>query len=96
MTSSEFVAIQSSVSVVEDNKTISRQWKGLLRQQQHATVRNSIMTKENIVATKLEKNPKKNVATLQKMSRYCGRDKGKNICSDKEIYVASFFRSSKE
>ena len=41
---------------VQDNKTMSRQRKGLLRQQQHAIVRNSIVTK-------VEKNPRKNAVT---------------------------------
>ena len=33
------------------------------RKQQHAVVRNSVATWENIVATKVEKNHRKNVAT---------------------------------
>ena len=57
------VATQSSVSIVQDNKTMSRQRKGLSRQQQHTTMRNSVVTEENIVTTKVEKNYTKNVAT---------------------------------
>ena len=41
----ESVSTQNLVSAVQDNKTMSRQRKGLWRQQQHATVRNSIATK---------------------------------------------------
>ena len=50
---------QSSVSVVQDNKTLSRQRKILSPQQIHATVRNSVATKEISVATKVEKNHKR-------------------------------------
>ena len=49
MTSSEFFVTQSLVSAMQDNKTMSRQRKGLSQQQQHATVRNFIVTKENII-----------------------------------------------
>ena len=52
---------QSSVSAMQDNKTMQRQRKGMLQQQQHATVRNSVAKKENIVTTKVEKKPIKNV-----------------------------------
>ena len=41
---------QSSVSAMQDNKTMSRQRKSLSRQQTYAVVRNSGAPKENYVA----------------------------------------------
>ena len=47
----------------QGNKSMSRHRSFMSRQQQHAIVRNSVTTWENIIATKVEKNHKKNVVT---------------------------------
>ena len=48
---------------IQQYKTISRHRSFMSRQQQHEAVRNSVMKKENIIATKVEKNHRNNVAT---------------------------------
>ena len=47
----------------QGNKSMSEQRSFMSQQQQHATVRNSVATWENIVVTKVEKNHRKNFAT---------------------------------
>ena len=47
----EFVATQSLVSTIQGNTTQSRQTKILLKQQIHATGRNSVLTKKKSVVT---------------------------------------------
>ena len=59
VTSSEYVVTQSLVSVVQDKKIVSRQIKSLSRQYTYATIRNSVTTKEIIIATEIEKNHKR-------------------------------------
>ena len=63
VTSSESVVTQSSISAIQDNKTMSRQRKGLSRQQQHANVRSFVEIKDNSFMIKVKKNHKRNVAT---------------------------------
>ena len=87
----ESIATYSSDSAVQDNKTISRQRKGLLQQQKHAAVRNSITTKETFVVTKAEKNHRQDVAIYQIRLHKAGL-KGKKFCHDKEILCHDIFQ----
>ena len=62
-TFSKYVVTKSSESALQGNKSMSRQKSFISRQQQHTAERNSIATWEIIVATKVEKNHRKNVVT---------------------------------
>ena len=61
-TFSKYVVTQSSELAFPGNMSMSRQKSFMSRQQQDTTDINSIMTREIIFATKVEKNYRKNVA----------------------------------
>ena len=68
---------------------MSRQRKSLSRQQTHAAVRNSVVTKEIIVATEIEKNHKHMSQHSKECCNKVEELKAESSIAAKENYVAT-------